>query len=177
MVFYFNSPSPPPPLAVRVVFPTHPAANKAISMLNSTIMNCHQLSASYGHPDSLLFIGNLPFTYTRDDVAKLLSAYGALLRYLVVYSPETGLSKGYGFVEYQTREEAMLAKQQMANKVVGLRSLRVDFADNGMQKCKDLQSETLFVDRLPKNFRDEESLKEKFSKYGSVHFCQVYTVT
>lgn len=91
----------------------------------------------------------------------------------MVYSPETGLNKGYGFVEYTKREEALLAKQHMSNKVVGLRSLRVDFADNSMQKCHDLHSETLFVDRLPKGFQDEEKLRKKFVNYGTVKFCQV----
>lgn len=156
-----------------MVFSSHQAASKALVILNSTILNCYQLSAGYGHPDSLLFVGNLPFTYSRDNLIELFALFGEVLRCLIVYSPETGLTKGYGFIEYHTRDEAMLAKQQMANKVVGLRSLRVDFADNGMQKCKDLQSETLFVDRLPKIFHEEEKLKEKFSNYGTVNFCQV----
>ena len=61
----------------------------------------------------------------------------------------------------------------MATQVVGLRSLRVDFADNGMQMCEDLHSETLFVDRLSKGFHDDSKLKGVFAKYGSVNFCQV----
>ena len=96
-------------------------------------------------------------------MAELFAPYGQLLRWLVVYSLDTGLNKGYGFVEYATREEAVLAKQQMANKIVGVRSLRVDFADNGMQKCHSLHSETLFVDRLSKGFEDDEKLRKKFA--------------
>ena len=95
-----------------------------------------------------------------------------MVRCLVVVSLATGLSKGYGFVEFATREEALMAKQQMATKVVGLRSLRVDFSDNGMQTCEDLQSQTIFVDRLPKGFKDDIALRELFSQYGRVNFCQ-----
>ncbi len=91
----------------------------------------------------------------------------------MVCSTLTGLSKGYGFVEFARREEALVAKQEMANKVVGARNLRVDFADNGMQTCPDLQSRTLFVDRLPKGFRNDGKLRELFSKHGTVNFCQV----
>ena len=156
-----------------MVFSTHEAASEALPILNSTILNHHQLSANFSHVDSLLFVGNLPLTFTRDNLLKLFAPHGEILRCLVVCSHETGRKKGYGFVEYARKEEAMLAKQQMATKVVGLRSLRVDFADQGMQTCADLQSETLFVDRLPKGFHDEESLKELFSKYGTVTFCQV----
>ena len=139
------------------------------------MFKCHKLSASYGHADSLLFVGNLPFTYTRGDLASLFGPYGDILRCLLVLSPKTGLSKGYGFVEYSKREEAVLAKQQLATKVIGLRSLRVDFSDNGMQTCEDLHSQTLFVDRLPKGFKDDVALKEVFSLYGRVNFSQVAT--
>ena len=90
-----------------------------------------------------------------------------------MYSIVTGESKNYGFVEFLTREEAMAAKQKMATKVVGSRSLRVDFADNGMQTCEDLHSKTLFVDKLPKGLKDESKLKEMFEECGTVNFCQV----
>ena len=61
----------------------------------------------------------------------------------------------------------------MATKVVGLRSLRVDFADNGMQTCEDLQSCTLFVDKLPKGTSDNDRLRNDFIRYETVSFCQV----
>ena len=160
---------------VRVLFSTAGEAKDSLGIINSTIFKSHKLSATYGHADSLLFVGNLPFTYTRDDLASLFRPYGDILRCLLVLSPRTGLSKGYGFVEYARREEALLAKQHLATKVIGLRSLRVDFSDNGMQTCDDLHSQTLFVDRLPKGFKDDVALKEIFSQYGRVNFCQVAT--
>ena len=104
---------------------------------------------------------------------KLFENCGEILRCFIIHSPVSGLSKGYGFVEFAKREEAILAKQQNATKVIGLRSLRVDFSDNGMQTCEDLHSQTLFVDRLPKGFVEDGSLKECFSQYGRVNFCQV----
>ncbi len=146
-------------------------------IINFTLLDCHQLTACFGHQDAVLFAGNVPYMYTRDDLAALFAPHGEIVRCLVVYSPETGLNKGYGFVEYATREEAVLAKQEMSNKVVGLRSLRVDFCDSGMLRCKDLQSETLFVDRLPKGFQDEEKLRKKFMNYGAVNFCQVCSLS
>ena len=53
----------------------------------------------------------------------------------------------------------------------------MDFADNGMQTCEDLQSRTLFVDRLPKGFVDDEIIRDKFSTCGIVNFCQVGRVS
>ena len=84
----------------------------------------------------------------------------------------TGDSKGYGFVEYSTRDEATITKNKMATKMVGSRSIRVDFADNGMQTVEDLQSRTIFVDRLPKGMNNESKLVDLFSTYGMVNFCQ-----
>lgn len=132
-----------------------------------------KLVASYGHPDSLLFVGNLPYTYTRGDLFKLFKNCGEIIRCFIVHSLESGLSKGYGFVEFSTRDEATIAKQENATKVIGLRSLRVDFSDNGMQTVDDLHSQTLFVDRLPKGFIEDGTLTEYFTQYGMVNFCQV----
>ena len=141
--------------------------------LNTGRYESSKLNASYGHPNSLLFVGNLSYTHTSEDLQRLFQPHGQILRCFVVCSVHTGLSKGYGFVEFTSREEASQAKMQLATKVVGQRSLRVDFADNGMQTCEDLHSRTLFVDRLPKGFVDDDVLRELFSKFGIVNFCQV----
>ena len=104
-----------------------------------------------------------------------LSLYskGTILRCLIVYSIARDVSKGYGFVEFSTRDEAVMAKYVMATKEVGGRHLRVDFADNGMVSTSELHSKTLFVDKLPKNFSDNVVLKRMFEVYGVVNFCQV----
>ena len=90
-----------------------------------------------------------------------------------MYSIARDVSKGYGFVEFSTRDEAVMAKYVMATKEVGGRHLRVDFADNGMVSTSELHSKTLFVDKLPKNFSDNIALKRMFEVYGVVNFCQV----
>ena len=148
-------------------------ASDQLQRLSSLRYEGCKLSAAYGHPDSLLFVGNLSSAFTHRDLLRLFQPHGDILRCFVVASPSTGLSKCYGFVEFSTRDEAAQAKLQLATKVVGQRSLRVDFADNGMQTCEDLQSRTLFVDRLPKGFAEDNVLRDKFSMYGIVNFCQV----
>ena len=158
---------------VRILFPTSEVASDQLQRLNSARYEGCRLSATYGHPDSLLFVGNLSCTYSHEDLLWLFQPHGDILRCFVVCSLSTGLSKGYGFVEFSSRDEAAEAKLHLATKVVGQRSLRVDFADNGMQTVDDLHSRTLFVDRLPKGFVDDDVLRDKFSAYGIVNFCQV----
>lgn len=109
-----------------------------------------------------------------------MSPFGPIERIFLVRSMFTGESKGYGFVDYVTRESACLAKQQLMNtgsKYVGGRILRVNFAEPNLLTYEDLHSKTLFVDRLPRDFTNGEVLKELFSQSGSVAFAQVnYTL-
>ena len=150
-----------------------PDSHSCKTALNRVKVSERKLQAQYGHPDSLLFVGNLPLSYTSSELCDLFSSFGEIHRCFIVYSPSSGSSKGYGFVELLSKVEAVAAKQNMATKQVGCRSLRVDFADNGMQTCEDLQSHTLFVDKLPKTLKEDSVLKELFSRYGVVNFCQV----
>ena len=158
----------------KVIFSESESTKDALVAINGSKKG--NMSAQYSHSDALLFVGNLPSNYTDGQLRELFSLHGQVLRCFVVYSILTGETKGYGFVEYSTRDEAMSVKNKMATKVVGSRSIRVDFADNGMQTDEDLQSKTVFVDKLPKGFKSEQRLIELFSKYGIVNFCQVHYV-
>ena len=167
--------SPPPP--ATLLFPDTNTAKEQMLKLSVCFYERCKLSVSFGHPNSLLFVGNLSSAYTSDDLRRLFQSHGHILRCFIVCSLSTGLSKGYGFVEFESRDEASQAKLLLATKVVGSRSLRVDFADNGMQTCEDLHSQTLFVDRLPKGFTEDEMLRRLFAKCGTVNFCQVRSGT
>ena len=162
---------------LRVVFPDSAYAKSAVSTLHRLKTgDGKRLLAQFGNPDSLLFVGNLPLTFTENSLRLMFSQYGNVLRCFIVYSTVTGRSKGYGFVEFETKDEASTAKQNMATKVVGTRGLRVDFTDTGMQTFEDLHSLTLFVDMLPKDVNVEQKLSRILSCYGIVNFCKVRTI-
>jgi RNA recognition motif-containing protein len=152
----------------RLLFHSSEVVPKAMKELEAS-----GLMASYSPSDSLLFVGNLPNWYSRENLHKLFVCHGSILRCFMVYSLLTGKGKGYGFVEYSTRDEAVAAKQKMATRMICGRSLRVDFADNSMATCQDLQSKTLFVDKLPKSLNDETVIREMFSQHGTVNHCQI----
>lgn len=46
-----------------------------------------------------LYVGNLPFGTTDDDLRKAFEAFGAVSSAQVVSDKETGRSRGFGFVE------------------------------------------------------------------------------
>jgi cold-inducible RNA-binding protein len=57
-----------------------------------------------------LYVGNLPFSATADDLREAFSAYGAVTSAQVVNDRETGRSRGFGFVEMsEGGEEAISA--------------------------------------------------------------------
>jgi RNA recognition motif-containing protein len=46
-----------------------------------------------------LYVGNLPFSTTADDLREAFSKFGTVSRAQVVSDRETGRSRGFGFVE------------------------------------------------------------------------------
>ena len=46
-----------------------------------------------------LYVGNLPFSTTDDDLRQVFSQYGTVTKAQVVSDRETGRSRGFGFVE------------------------------------------------------------------------------
>jgi RNA recognition motif-containing protein len=48
-----------------------------------------------------LFVGNLPYTTTSDDLHEVFSPYGTVARAQVINDRETGRSRGFGFVEME----------------------------------------------------------------------------
>lgn len=56
-----------------------------------------------------LYVGNLPFSTTEDSLRELFSAAGAVETATIIMDRMSGRSKGFGFVEMATEEEAQAA--------------------------------------------------------------------
>jgi len=56
-----------------------------------------------------LFIGNLSFTMTEDQLKEIFSPYGEITALNIVKDKFSGRSKGFGFVEFTTDEAAAAA--------------------------------------------------------------------
>jgi RNA recognition motif-containing protein len=53
-----------------------------------------------------LYIGNLPFATTEDDLAAKFTQYGTVESVKVITDRDTGRSKGFGFIEMASNSEA-----------------------------------------------------------------------
>ena len=56
-----------------------------------------------------LFVGNLPFAMTDANLQELFSPYGAIVSANVVVDKFSKRSKGFGFVEFESEEDAAKA--------------------------------------------------------------------
>ena len=75
-----------------------------------------------------LYVGNLSFNTTSEDLRDLFSQAGTVESASVVEDRDTGRSRGFGFVEMATREEGEAAILQFNGKEVGGRNLHVNEA-------------------------------------------------
>jgi|SRR5579885_595033 len=75
-----------------------------------------------------LFVGNLPFSVTDESLRQLFSEAGTVDSAQVIIDKFSGRSKGFGFVEMSTEEEAQKAISQFNGKEVEGRALTVNEA-------------------------------------------------
>jgi RNA recognition motif-containing protein len=76
-----------------------------------------------------LFVGNLPYTTTEQDLRDLLGRSGARVESVrLVADLDTGRSKGHAFVEMSTAEEAAQAMRDLDGSNLGGRSIVVSEA-------------------------------------------------
>lgn len=75
-----------------------------------------------------LYVGNLPFTTTTDQLEALFSEHGTVVRAQVVSDRDTGRSRGFGFVEMESDEGAQAAISAFNDREYNGRRLNVNVA-------------------------------------------------
>lgn len=74
-----------------------------------------------------IYVGNLPFSATEEEVRGLFEQHGTVQSVKLVNDRETGRPRGFGFVEMEPAQ-AQTAIQHMNGFEMGGRSLRVNEA-------------------------------------------------
>lgn len=77
-----------------------------------------------------IYIGNLPYDATEDQVVDLFKPFGEVNRAALVKDRETGRPRGFGFVEMPNDDEARAAIEGLSGKDYEGRPLTVNEARN-----------------------------------------------
>jgi cold-inducible RNA-binding protein len=75
-----------------------------------------------------LFVGGLPFSTTQEELETAFAEFGSVTSAMIITDRETGRSKGFGFVEYETAEEGNAAVNALNGKEFGGRTITVNEA-------------------------------------------------
>lgn len=162
-----------------VNFNSHDDASRALDALNYTplegktkpvrmmwkISNPYLRKTNQGN----LFINHLDQSIDHRSLYDIFSTFGPILS-LKIAMDERGASKGYGFVQFESKESADKAKQELNgllfnNKQVSIEDFvpRKDRAQSDPEKTFT----NLYVKHLPKDLTQEEFIA-LFSKYGEI---------
>lgn len=79
---------------------------------------------------SKIFVGNLNFNTTREELETLMSQVGAVKDVFLPTDRETGRPRGFAFVEYTSEEDAAKAIEKFNGHELSGRALRVNAAED-----------------------------------------------
>lgn len=78
--------------------------------------------------ENKLFVGNLSFNTTENDLQDAFAAHGTVVEAKLMTDRETGRARGFGFVTMSTAEEAQNAINALNGSTVDGRALTVNIA-------------------------------------------------
>lgn len=81
-----------------------------------------------------LFVGGLPFSTTEDELRDAFAPFGTVASVKIINDRETGRSRGFGFVEFDSDDEAKAAVAGLDSKELGGRTIHVSEAREREQR-------------------------------------------
>ena len=73
-----------------------------------------------------IYVGNLPFNMGEEDLKEIFEEYGEVSSVKIISDKFTGRSKGFGFVEMDSDDEANNAIKELNNAEVSGRNIKVN---------------------------------------------------
>ncbi|XP_044727965.1 polyadenylate-binding protein 1 isoform X2 [Chrysoperla carnea] len=154
-------------------------AERALDTMNFDPMKGRPIRIMWSQRDPSLrksgvgnvFIKNLDKGIDNKAMYDTFSAFGNILSCKVAQD-ETGQSKGYGFVHFETEEAANKSIEKVNGMLLNGKKVYVGRFISRKEREKELgEKAKLFTNVYVKNFGDElteEMLKEMFEKYGTI---------
>nr|XP_043609196.1 nucleolin [Erigeron canadensis]XP_043609198.1 nucleolin [Erigeron canadensis]XP_043609199.1 nucleolin [Erigeron canadensis] len=156
-------------------FATVEQAKRACVELKSPVVHGKQCGVSPSQDSDTLFLGNVCKTWTKEALKEKLKNYGIDTvedLTLVEDNKTDGTNRGFAFLEFSSRSDAMDAFKRLQKRDVTFgidRPAKVSFADSFIDPGDEIMAQvtTVFVDGLPSSW-DEARVRELLKKYGNV---------
>ena len=84
-----------------------------------------------------LYVGNLSYSVTKNDLEKIFSEYGSVSEAILIEDRSTGRSKGFGFIEMENPSEADNAVKELDGKSIQGRNIKVNEAQPRAPRSKN----------------------------------------
>ena len=112
-----------------------------------------------------LFVKNLPFTCTEEELTSLFASYGPLNSVHIPLDKEKKSSKGFGFVQFMIPEHADTALKQLTGSAFQGRLLHIVPAKRAPQRDQSLLSDLTLGDRGRKlsSFQERKELERRMN--------------
>ncbi|KAK3362241.1 hypothetical protein B0T25DRAFT_523832 [Lasiosphaeria hispida] len=91
-------------------------------------------------PSRVVFVGNIPYGLTEEQITEIFSGAGRVINFRLVYDRETGRPKGFGFAEFPDYDSAASAVRNLNDYEIMGRKLRVDFSNETVSGEDDNQN-------------------------------------
>jgi len=114
-----------------------------------------------------IFVKNLNETIDNKQLYDTFSLFGNILSCKVVTDKETGSSKGYGYVHYETDESALAAIEKLDGMLIDGQEVQVGEFMRRNDRPGQNDFTNLYVKNIPYEWSDAK-MNEEFSKFGEI---------
>jgi polyadenylate-binding protein len=151
-------------------------AERALDTLNYTEIKSQPCRIMWKHRDPSIrktglgnvFIKNLDKQLDNRHLNDTFSAFGNIVSCKVA-TDDAGVSKGYGYVQYETKEEAENAIGKVNGMLICDKKVFVGHFVPKQEREKSINSDNTYTNVFVKNLpEDVEELKPHFEKYGKI---------
>lgn len=116
-------------------------------------------------------MGGINFDVNERHIRSIFAAFGAIKSTTMTLDPQTGMHKGFAFVDYEVPEASILAIAEMDGAVLGGRPLKVGrqstYPEDAMKDLPSAPRTRIYVANVQERI-GEDQLKEVFEAFGKV---------
>lgn len=117
-----------------------------------------------------LIVNYLPQSLTDEEFEAMFAEIGLIKKCKIVRDRNTGYSYGFGFVEYVSDHDALLAIEMLNGTQLQHKVIKVAYSRQG----ENVKGANLYISNLPKSYSVAD-MENVFAPYGTIVQCRILT--